>query len=323
LQNNEIINSFQKGAKKKGIESVFGSLIEKETIYTFFIALMFWAVLFFTLLKTIESLERDLAYRICRIFLYLLISFIATYFNYPLARFPGQDILLSDLLLLARTAWAADAIQTNPFASIDFLQGLGSNIMTDTKVIFHFFDPAVLLSPITGLISSLWIRSFLLIFYCLFCLDRLWKQQFPGSGEQPQRSTLYFPLVLFYIFSPQFFGEVGHNFSAIFYAMPGVALGLRAFLTRPTIGTSVGFIGASTLFISLSDLFIFFIAPTLVIFLFLFDPLLRNLKKGFVFAASLSFFIILFLAYLRILVMFVGAGEYVGSSGYGWHLLTY
>ena len=69
---------------------------------------------------------------------YPFISFVLTLFNWPLARFPHQDSMYNDQILLSRVSWAKAALTENLAAVIDFTQGLGANYRLDVKVIPHF-----------------------------------------------------------------------------------------------------------------------------------------------------------------------------------------
>ena len=96
-------------------------------------------------------------------FFFVFIALLSTLFNYPFARFPNQDLLWNDLVLGCRILWSKEAICSNPFASVDFLQGLGDPVIYNVKVLAHFYDPAVFFSLFLDIYSALALRNFTLI----------------------------------------------------------------------------------------------------------------------------------------------------------------
>lgn len=251
------------------------------------------------------------------------VALISLAMNYPLARFPGEDLLWNDLMVLGRVAWTKAALFSNPFASVDFLQGLGSLVMTDVKVVPHYYDPGVLFSLIFGDLTALFLRSFFLVVYCLFCLDRLIEQEDRGSGDPYSPFGFRIPLLLFYVFSPLFFGDVAHHFSPIFYAIPGVVLALRFFLQGPSVRSSLALVGAVTLMICLSDVHLLFIGGTLGIFLVFFDRVIYQSNKKALGVAIVACLLIAFFSYARYLGFLRADGSQVVSQGSGWPVPLY
>ena len=200
------------------------------------------------------------------------VAFILTLFNWPLARFPHQDSMYNDQILLSRVRWAAAALKENPAALIDFTQGLGASYRADVKVIPHFFDPAVFFSLFLDPFWALALRNMLLIFICLYFLGKLWELYSPG----PEGQGLRVALTLFYVLSPQFFQQVGHHFVAIFYALPPLLYFTRRFAFSPRPRHCVGLVLAQTLLVGLSDLHIAFFLPIFLIFMLAFDRELRR-----------------------------------------------
>lgn len=258
------------------------------------------------------------------IVLFGIISFILTSMNEPLARFAYQDILFNDQILLSRIAWIKDAILNAPFASIDFLQGLGSDLRHDVKVVPHFYDPAVFFSIFTSLKASLWLRTFFLNSYCIWSLDVLWRQQYGESNGSALTENMRFPLILFYMISPQLLNEVSNHFSAIFYALPGVLVAIRSVLSRTTIKTIIFFVAASTLFVNLSDLHIAFFSFTIAVFIMIFDPITRNSDRTKIVVIVVSFGLINILSYFSFIGLFLrGNDEIIVSKTTGWPLERY
>ena len=246
---------------------------------------------------------------------FAFIACLSTVFNYPLARFPGEDLMWNDLILAYRTLWAKAAICTNPFASVDFLQGLGDNVVYNVKVLPHFFDPAVFFALFLEISAALALRNFVLVIYCLYCLEQIWNQQ-NISGENPgKRGALKFPLFIFYVLSPQLFGDVSHHFSSVYYAVPGVILSLRCFLKSASIKSCLTFIGASVLYINISDLHILFLAETLAFFVLLFDPVIRKYISMNILVAAAAFYTILILSYLGAFNIFFSEKDLIVSKG--------
>ena len=253
---------------------------------------------------------------------FIFISFVSTIFNYPLARFPGEDLLWNDLVLAARTLWAKDAINSNLFASVDFLQGLGDNVIYNVKVLPHFFDPAVFLSIFFEINTALALRNFFLIFYCLCCLELIWRQQNINREHSSQSESIKIALFVYFIFSPQLFGDASHHFSSVYYTVPAVILSLRYFLKKKTILSCLPFIVASTLYINVSDLHILFLAETFAVFVLLFDPLLKIKNKSNILIVAVAFYVILLLSYLGAFAIFSGEKDMVVSKG-TWELSYY
>lgn len=164
-----------------------------------------------------------------RLLLFTAIALLATSINVPLARFPWQDLLWNDLMLLSRVAWTKAVLLQSPFASIDFLQGLGSNVRQDVKVVAHFYDPAVFFSLLGDPVASLYWRHVFLCLYCALGLDRLIREE---AKRAPRLERLRWPLIVAYLFTPQLYFEVSHHFSAIFYAVPVAIVALRSFVAR-------------------------------------------------------------------------------------------
>jgi hypothetical protein len=253
---------------------------------------------------------------------FVIVAALAACLGFPLARFPFQDLLWNDLALLGRVAWAREALVTNPFASIDFLQGFGVNSRLDVKIIPHFFDPAVVFHLFAGLYSSLWLRAFVLSLYALVCLDALIAGEWAKSRSL--RTNPYrVPLLVFYLFSPMFFFEVAHHFSAVFLTLPGVLWAVRYFARRPSWYSSLAFVVAATLLVQTSDLHIVFIAAAFAIFIGLFDPEFRRARMGVKVTLGTAFAIILFLSFGSALRLFVDSSEMVSSFGQAWPVSTY
>ena len=258
------------------------------------------------------------------IVLFGIISFVLTSMNEPLARFAYQDILYNDQILLSRIAWIKDALINSSFASIDFLQGLGSDLRHDVKVVPHFYDPAVLFSLFFSFKASLWLRTFFLNFYCIWSLDLLWRQQYGESKGSALTENLRFPLILFYMISPQLLNEVSNHFSAIFYALPGVLVAIRSILIKSKIKNIIYFVAASTLFVNLSDLHIAFFALTIVLFLLLLDPITRNSGHLTIVVVIMSFGLISILSYISFIgLLSMGSDEITVSKTMTWPLGKY
>lgn len=258
-----------------------------------------------------------------RLLCFSFIGLISLSLNFPLARFPGQDLLWNDLMVLGRVAWAKAALLSNPFSSVDFLQGLGSPVMLDVKVVPHFFDPGVVFSIFVGDALSLAFRSFFLVVYCLYCLDRLIAQEDLGLKDGTQIGFGFrVPLLLFYVFSPMFFGDVAHHFSAVFYAIPGLILAIRFFVREPSATSSLLFTGAVSLFIGLSDVHVFFIAGALAFFLALFDKTLKR-SRACLFIAVMAGAAFAFFSYVRYVGLHQAGADMVVSQGSGWSLSLY
>ena len=217
---------------------------------------------------------------------YPFISLIATIFNWPLARFPHQDSMYNDQILLNRTSWIKAALMENLGASVDFTQGLGANYLADIKVIPHFFDPAAFFLLFLSPFWALALRNMFLVFICIYFLDKLWNLYFKKDKERDSKDLgLKIGLILFYIFSPQFFQEVGHHFVAIFYALPLLIYTTHQFSQSPRFKNCFGLILAQTLFSNLADLHIAFFLPIIFVFMLLFDHTLgKNHLKYFLFA---------------------------------------
>ncbi len=262
-------------------------------------------------------------------FLRLMAAALVTWTNTPLYRFPGEDILTNDLMLLSRTAWSADALKHNVLASIDFLQGLGTNYRMDVKVVPHFWDPAVLLSLVMPVDLALIARTFALVFLCLWSLAKLEKSLHKPSQDNQfslsNSSVLYWPVALSYVFSPQFMYEVGHHYSAVFYALPLVILVIRNVLVKPMTWINLAsFIGGLTLFISLSDLHIFFHLAAIVVFLWLFEAKsVVSQNKRFYFFVVPFLGILAFLAYSGPIGLMLGFDKTSISAHNPWDLFTY
>jgi len=69
----------------------------------------------------------------------------------PLGRFPSHDLLLNDLYLMTKVAFAADAWRGHLFATMDFMQGFGNSIFGDHKGLAHLLDPAALFALVLPL----------------------------------------------------------------------------------------------------------------------------------------------------------------------------
>jgi hypothetical protein len=240
--------------------------------------------------------------------------------NPPFARFPDQDFLWLDLSVLRNTAWASDALKHSPFSIVDFLQGLGVEVRYDTKTIIHFFDPAVIFRLLFDNLTAVKLRAFFLAFYSLITLSRLYRQQL-ALGTEP--GALYYPILLGYVLCPPFFGLVSHSFSPIFYTLPGVILGLRRFAKKPTCGNAFVYVGASTLFVSLSDLNIAFIIPPLLFFAWWYDGEIRKLTPGRAMVCVLALAMILAGEYWGVAQVVLGVYGSTAAHAGSWGLPLY
>ena len=254
-------------------------------------------------------------------FVFLAVALIASAINPPFGRLPGQDNLWLDLSVLRTVAWAGEALKGSPWAVVDFLQGLGAEVRYDTKTVIHFFDPAVLLSVFVDAMVAVKIRGFVLVLYCLFSLSRLYRQQIVVGNTS---EALHYPILLGYVIAPPFMGEVSHSFSPIFYTLPGLILSLRFFAKSPTPVAASAVVAAATLLVSLSDLNIAFIAPSLLLFVWLFDSEIRKLSAINVVFVILAIGIVIIADYWGvILVLFKLHGESAVASAGSWTLKMY
>ena len=253
-------------------------------------------------------------------FLFTLVALVTMVINPPFARFPDQDFLWLDLSVLRSVAWASDALKHSPFSIVDFLQGLGVEVRYDTKTIIHFFDPAAIIGIFIDHMTAVKLRGFLLVFYCLFTLSRLYRQQLP-QGVRP--GALYYPILLGYVLSPPFFGLVSHSFSPIFYTMPGLILGLHCFAKKPTSGSALGFVGAFTLFVGLSDLNIAFSIPPLLFFAWWFDGNIRKMAIDRVLFCMLSMAVVIIGDYLGVALVILDIYHSTSAYAGSWELPYY
>jgi|GEM_PF-3798793 len=210
--------------------------------------------------------------RFYSLFLRFLFSAWITWINAPLYRFPNEDIMMNDLLLVNRTAWSVDALKNNIFATLDFLQGLGTNFRMDVKVVPHFWDPAVLFGLILPINLAVIARNFVLVFVCLWALAELDRIYRAASEKTEGESALYWPVAISYVFAPQFMFEVGNHFSAVFYALPLLVLVTTKILRNAvSLNTTLSLVFGTTLFLSLSDLHVCFHLASMVLFLCIFE----------------------------------------------------
>lgn len=229
----------------------------------------------------------------------MLTALVSTAINRPLARYPWQDLLWNDLVLANRVAWLSDALKKAPLASIDHLQGLGNAVYSDIKVIPHFYEPAVWFAA-AGLDvnAALDLRNLVLVLYCACCLYGLYRSV--TKADPGTFSPLFLIVLASYTLAPQLLGEVSHHFSAVYLAVPGWLLALRAFAREPRARTALIFSGASTLFVHLSDVHVAFIAPTLVILAWCMDRQVRSASYRVLFTSALVFGTITALSYLAV-----------------------
>ena len=250
------------------------------------------------------------------------VSFVAAIINWPLARFPSQDSMYNDQILLGRTTWAKESLIENPGAFIDFTQGLGGAYPVDVKVIPHIFDPAVFFLFFLDPFYALGLRNMFLVFICLLFLDKLWRLYSENNvNEWP---TIKIPLFLFYIFSPQFYQEVGHHFTSIFYALPFLLYTTHKFACSPSWKNSIGLAMAQTLFVALSELHLAFFIPIIAVFILFFDHGLRKKHLKYLLTSFAGFFVIAVFSYASIIQQLIFDDlEGSTSSGFAWHLDAY
>lgn len=250
------------------------------------------------------------------------VSFVAAIINWPLARFPSQDSMYNDQILLGRTAWARESLIENPGAFIDFTQGLGGAYPVDLKVIPHIFDPAVLFLFFLDPFYALGLRNMFLVFICLLFLDKLWRL-YSGNNEN-EWPSLKISLSLFYVFSPQFFQEVGHHFTSIFYTLPFLLYATHKFASSPCWKNGIRLAMAQTLFVALSDLHLAFFIPIIAVFAISFDRNLRKKHLKYLLMSFIGFFVIAVFGYASIIQQLI-FNDLAGStsSGSAWHLDAY
>ena len=250
------------------------------------------------------------------------VSLVAAIINWPLARFPSQDSMYNDQILLGRTAWAKESLIENPGAFIDFTQGLGGAYPVDVKVIPHIFDPAVLFLFFLDPFYALGLRNMFLVFICLLFLDKLWHLY--SDNYESEWPTLKTSLFLFYVFSPQFFQEVGHHFTSIFYALPFLLYATHKFACSPCWKNSIGLAMAQTLFVALSDLNLAFFIPIIAVFAISFDHDLRKKHLKYLLTSFVGFSVIAIFSYASIIRQLI-FNDLEGSTSpvSVWHLDFY
>jgi len=225
-------------------------------------------------------------------------------------------------VLASRVAWQAEALREAPFASIDFLQGLGNEVRSDIKVIPHSYEPAALLAAFgLDLNTALDLRTLFLVFYCSICLFGLYRSV---AGSKPGVfSSLFVILLACYIFAPQLLGEVSHHFSAIYLAIPGWLLALRSFSHQPRPFTALFFSFASTLVVHLSDVHVAFISLTFVLLALLLDKSIRRAGVRVLMPAAIMFGTIVVLSYLAALFGLLNRDPNLVVSAGTWPLNYY
>lgn len=226
------------------------------------------------------------------------VAWASVVINPPLARLPWQDLLWNDLVLANRVAWLSDALGSGTPAAVDFLQGPGTIVHSDIKVIPHFYEPAAWLALIVDLPTALDGRLALLTLYCALSLYQLTRRVREAGNRD---AGVPFPLLLLaYVFAPQLLGEVSHHFSAIYYAAPGLLLAWRRFVATPDWRSMLLFSAVSTIFVHLSDVHVVFIAPTLFGFVYVLDRSTRKAPFQFHLLAGAIFVGIVGLSYLAV-----------------------
>ena len=250
------------------------------------------------------------------------VSCVATIINWPLARFPSQDSMINDQMLLSRSAWAKESLTENPGAFIDFTQGFGGAYPVEVKIIPHIFDPAVFFLFFLDPFHALGLRNIFLVFICLLFLDRLWRLH--SENDKNEWPTIKISLFLFYIFSPQFVQEVGHHFTSIFYTLPLLLYTTHRFARSPCWKNGIGLAMAQTLFIALSDLHIAFFIPIIAVFTVLFDHRCRKNHLKYLLASFIGFYVIAAFIYASIIQQSIFNDlEGSTSSGFAWNLDAY
>ena len=152
----------------------------------------------------------------------IIVSFLMLNFNPIGERFPHQDLMWNDLVLLNKLTFLKEALSTGLGSTIDFTQGFGVDITSDIKSQSSLFDVANPFLLFLGPVAAANIRFFFLVLYGF-----LGVYLYTRSVVKPFPKEISIFLAVLYVSSPQFLGEVSHLTGVVFLTLPSLILALN------------------------------------------------------------------------------------------------